>query len=669
MDDAALGSSVERAHGALDGGVRVRPFLRIDGVVNGVKRGAHGAARVGSDWLVAHPPLLALAQIFDGSSLVGHDNPSFTIRLIVSADPRMSTARRGLTRVDWRTRRMTGRSTRRARASFAAICHSAEVSLNSPTSLRARLSGSRSTVIGAVLLIGLSFLGSRLLGAARTIVIADQYGTSVELDAFWVAMRLPDLVFQLLAGATLASAFIPVYARVLQDRGERAAWRLASIVLNWVLIGTIALAAGVFLAADWIVPLLAPGLGEDSGIQNVIMDDAIFLTRVLLLSPILFAVSGMLTGMLHARQHFLLPAISPLLYNLAFILGPLLLPKELGVEALVIGVIAGSGLHLMIQLPALSTALIRSGGGLGLHFSLGDGEVREVLRLMGPRMLGLAAAQINLIVLTFFGSLVGDSSISILNFAWLLLMFPVGVFGMSLATAIFPSLAERAASGGPGAVTAMVSQALRFTLFLAIPASIGMLLLRDSIVKTLLEHGAFDATATPLVSDVLLFFSIGLFAHAAIEIVSRGFYVLGDTRTPVALAIASMLLNIILSAALVGPLELQGLALALSISAIAECSLLTILLHGRLGRQLISRTVWWSTLKTVVAAVIMGQLIWLLLEILTGLDFARDSWLTLVLGVVGGGVVYLALSLIMRQDEAEVLILRVESVLSRALRR
>ena len=543
------------------------------------------------------------------------------------------------------------------------------MSLNAPSSLTGRLFGSRSSIIGAVLLIGISFLGSRLLGVARTSVIAEQFGTSVELDAFWVAMRLPDLVFQLLAGATLASAFIPVYARVLQHRGERSAWRLASIVLNWVLLGTIALSVAVFFAAEWIVPALAPGLGEDSGIQDEIIDDAVFLTRVLLLSPILFAVSGMLTGILHARRHFLLPAISPMLYNLAIILGALLLPEQLGVEALVIGVVAGSGLHLMIQLPALSAALVRSGGGLGLHLNLGDLEAREVLRLMAPRTLGLAAAQINLIVLTFFGSMVGDSSISALNFAWLLLMFPVGLFGMSLATAVFPSLAERAALAGPTAVNTMVSQTLRFTLFLAIPASVGMLLLRDSIVSTLLEHGAFDAVASQLVADALLFYSIGIFAHAAIEIVSRGFYVLGDTRTPVALAIASMLLNILLSAVLVGPMELKGLALALSISAIAEFALLTLLLNGRLNRQLLARSLWWSILKTIVATAIMGQLVWLLIELLFGLDIDRDSWITLALGVAGGGVVYFILSLLLQQDEAEALILRIESVASRALRR
>lgn len=517
--------------------------------------------------------------------------------------------------------------------------------------------GSAGGVAGAALLLGLAFLGSRLLGAARAVVIADQYGATVELDAFWVAMRLPDLVFQLLAGATLASAFIPVFARVLNERGEYAAWRLASIVLNWVLIGTIVLAGLVFIAADWIVPALAPGLGEDSGIQDAVMADAILLTRLLLLSPILFAVSGMLTGMLHARRHFLLPGISPMLYNLAIIFGALLLPEHLGVEALVIGVIAGSAAHLLIQLPAL--------GGVGARIrpalSLSDPAVREVLRLMGPRMLGLAAAQINLIALTFFGSLVGDSSISALNFAWLLLMFPVGLFGMSLATAIFPTLAERAAEGGAEAVERMVSQALRFTLFLSIPASVGMLMLRESIVKTLLEHGAFDAAATDLVAAALLFYSVGLFAHAAIEILSRGFYVLGDTRTPVALAIGSMLTNLILAAALVDGMELRGLALALSVATIGECVLLFALLNLRLRGRLWSRPLLASVGKTVLAAALMAQVLFVLLTLLEGDPrFGPDSPFALAMGVLGGGVVYAAVCLILRHEEASALFARIE---------
>ena len=517
-------------------------------------------------------------------------------------------------------------------------------------------------LIGAVGVVGLAFLGSRLLGALRTVVIADQYGASLELDAFWVAMRLPDLVFQLLAGATLASAFIPVYIRVTGRDGEAAAWRLASIVLNWVLIATVALAAVVFVAADWIVPAIAPGLGEESGLQAAAREDAIFLTRILLLSPILLAVSGMVTGILHGRRHFLLPGISPMLYNLAIILGAIALPSSLGVEALAIGVIAGSGLHLLVQLPALSGMGARLRPQLSLH----DRDVRTVMRLMGPRMLGLAAAQVNLFVLTFFGSLVGDTAISALNFAWLLLMFPVGVFGMSLATAIFPTLAQRASTGGVEAVRAMVGQTLRFSLFLAVPAGIGMLLLRESIVATLLEHGAFDAAATQLVSEALLFYSIGLFAHTAIETLSRGFYVLDDTRTPVAMAVMGMLINLLLAAALVDVLELRGLALALSVAAIAETLALFALLHLRLGGRLWDAEMAWSLGKTALATLIMSQgLILLLTWIDRSGKFGLDSPLTLALGMIGGGTVYLAVSLVLRQTEATLLAERLERVVAR----
>lgn len=521
--------------------------------------------------------------------------------------------------------------------------------------LRGRLFGARHGIFGAALLLAFAFLGSRLLGAARAVVIADQYGASVELDAFWVAMRLPDIVFQLLAGATLASAFIPVYARVLGQRGERAAWRLASVVLNWVMIGTIALAAVVFLAADWIVPALAPGLGEESGIQEQARRDAVFLTRVLLASPILFAASGMVTGMLHARRHFLLPGLSPMLYNLAIILAALLVPERFGVDALAIGVVAGSGLHLLIQLPALVAARAR----LRPRLSLGDPDAREVLRLMIPRMIGLAAAQINLTILTFFGSLVGDASISALNFAWLLLMLPVGLLGISLATAIFPTLAERAESGGDAAVAELVTRALRFILFLSVPATVGMVLLRDSIVATLLQRGAFDAAAAELVSDALLFYGIGLFAHTAIEILSRGFYALGDTRTPVTLAVMSMLVNLILAAALVDRFELQGLAFALSAATIAEAVILAALLHARLDGRLFNRATLGSTLRTLIASAVMGQALFLGLAGLDELGIAADSWITLAAGTAGGLAVYLLLSAILGHPEFNAALQRV----------
>jgi putative peptidoglycan lipid II flippase len=516
------------------------------------------------------------------------------------------------------------------------------------------------------MLVALGFLASRLLGAVRAVVIANEYGASAELDAFFVAQRLPELVFQLLAGATLASAFIPVYARYIQRRGEDEAWRLASIVLNVVLLATIVFAVVMFFLAEWIVPALAPGLGEDTGNQSSLRDDAIFLTRVMLVSPILFAVSGMITGILNARHHFLLPAFAPMFYNLSIILGALLLSDEFGVEALAIGVIVGSGAHLLIQLPALISARAR----LVLSLNFWDPGAREVLRLMGPRMIGLAAAQVNFVVLTFFGSFVGDSSISALNFAWLILLFPVGLLGMSLAMAIFPTMAARAAEeGGMTEVRHMVGRALRFTLYLAVPASVGLILLREPLVRALLEHGAFDADATALVSDALLYYGIALAAHTSIEILSRGYYAMGDTRTPVTFAVTSMLINIVLAAILVGPLEIRGLALALSIATIVEALGLFIVLHRRMEGGLWDRKTATTVYRIVFSTLLMTEALVLLLLVLDSSDtFGPRSIFALLAGTILGAIVYQGAMLALRVEEAQAVMTRLRALLVRRSR-
>ena len=505
-------------------------------------------------------------------------------------------------------------------------------------------------------------MGSRLLGALRQVVIANEFGASAELDAWFVAMRLPDLVFQVLAGATLASAFIPVYARYVLRRGEDEAWQLASIVLNWVLIATIALALVVLVFADWIVPALAPGLGDDSGMKEALRDDAIFLTRVMLISPVLFAVSGMITGMLNARRHFLLPALAPMLYNLAIILGALTLSGRFGVEGLAIGVIVGSGLHLIVQLPGLVAARAR----LSLSIDLRHRGAREVLRLMGPRMIGLAALQVNLIVLTFFASFEGNSAISALNFAMSVLLFPVGVFGMSLAMAMFPTLAERAAGGGEGEVGELVGRGLRFTLFLTIPAGVGLMLLHEPLVRALFERGAFDAEATALVSGAVLFYAIGLPAHAAIEVLSRGFYALSDTRTPVMFAVTAMLINLVLAAALVDPLGVEGLALALSVATLVEAAGLFLALNARLEGGLWSRPMASTLYRIMIGTALMGEAVTLLL---LGLEdqgnFGPRSFFALVAGSAIGAVVYYVSALLLRLREAELIALRVQGMLSR----
>ena len=291
----------------------------------------------------------------------------------------------------------------------------------------------------AAIIVAVGFFGSRFLGLLRTVAIARSFGTSPELGAYWVAFRLPDMVFQVLAGATLASAFIPVFSRYFTRQSREEAWRLASSVLNLVFIATAVLALLGFLLAPVLVPLMAPGLGQDSGRQAELQALAVRLTRIMLISPIFFSVSGMFMGISNARHHFLFPALAPWTYNISIIVAALV---SHSVNGLAVGVVVGAFIHLAIQLPAVRL--------IGMDYrpvaDWRDPGVREVGRLMLPRALGLAAAQLNFLVTIFFASQVSDEAISAVNYAWLIVMMPLGLFGMAISTAVFPTLAEQAAT-------------------------------------------------------------------------------------------------------------------------------------------------------------------------------------------------------------------------------
>ncbi len=507
-------------------------------------------------------------------------------------------------------------------------------------------------VAGAAMIVAVGFLGSRLLGVARTVVIADAFGTSDELAAYWVAFRLPDLIFQVLAGATLASAFIPTFARYLTQKDEEEGWRLASSVLNLVAATTAVLAIVGVLLAPLLVPLMAPGLGEETGRQDQLRSLTVELTRIMLVSPVLFAISAMISGILNARQHFFLTALAPMLYNLAIILAAVFLSEPWGVRGLAVGVVAGSALHLLVQVPGLA--------GVGMRYRFQaqwrDAGVREVARLMLPRVAGLAAAQANFLVAIFFASQMGDETISALNYAWLLVMMPLGLFGMAISTAVFPTLAQQAAVDSLDRLRGTLFASLRYILFLTIPASVGLILLREPLVSLLLQRGEFTAAATDITASALLFYAIGLFAHSAIEILSRGFYALRDTRTPVGLAVLSMALNLAFSLALKGPLKHDGLALAMSLATIVEATLLFIVFQRRVGgpeagglANFLARTIVATGLMAAVVAVFLAA------EGTADPFGSHTAWDALVrvvgAAVLGGGAFFLT-ALLLRCEEA-----------------
>ncbi len=500
-------------------------------------------------------------------------------------------------------------------------------------------------VAGAAIIVAVGFLGSRLLGVVRTMAIADAFGTTPDLDAYWVAFRLPDLIFQVLAGATMGSAFIPTFARYVAQKDQDEGWRLASSVLNLVAILTAALAALAAILAPWLVPLMAPGLEE--GLQ----DRAVELTRIMLVSPIMFAISGMLTGILNARQHFFLAALAPMFYNLSIIFGAVFLSEPWGVRGLAAGVVLGSGLHLLVQVPGLFAVGMR----YRLEARWRHPGVQEVTRLMLPRMAGLAAAQANFVVAIFFASRLEEGSISALNYAWLLAMMPLALFGVAIATAVFPTMAQQAAIDSLDRLQSTLYASLRYILFLVIPASVGLILLRDPLVTLLLERGEFTSRSASITSSALLFYSLGLFAHSAVEMLSRGFYALRDTRTPVAMALISMVLNLLFSIALVGPMEHDGLALAMSLATVVEGSLLFIVLQQRLAGPEAGLANFF--LRTIAATALMAAVVSVFIAVEEAADplGAHTVWEDLV-QVVGGsalgaGTFFLA-AFVLRCEEA-----------------
>jgi putative peptidoglycan lipid II flippase len=366
------------------------------------------------------------------------------------------------------------------------------------------------------------------------------------------------------------------------------------------------------------------------------------LMRIMLVTPIVFGVSGIVMGILQSHQEFTLPALAPVMYNLAIIGGALFLAPLFGVYGLAYGVVAGAVLHLAIQVPYLLKIEMRYARIL----AWGDAAVREVGRLMLPRTLGLAAVQINFLVNTILASTLPEGRLAALNYAFLLMLLPQGVIAQSIATTIFPTFSAQAAREDWDNLRATFSTALRVTFFLTIPASVGLILLRVPLVELLLQRGAFNADSTAQTAFALAFFALGLFAHSGLEIVTRGFYALHDTATPVKVGIGAMVLNIALSLILLGPLAQGGLALANSVATILEMSVLLFVFRTRMGKSEDAR-IGVSLARVVIASALMGASVWGVARVLS----ASSAWLVAGAGVLVGAGVYAGAVFVLRAPE------------------
>lgn len=415
-------------------------------------------------------------------------------------------------------------------------------------------------LITASLILTVAALASRLLGWVRLLVIGSQFGASRELDAYFAAFRIPDAIFQLVVAGALSAALIPVFSSYRAREQDREAWRLASSIINLVLIALAGLSLVMAILAPMVVPIVAPGFDAPTTELTIRM------TRVMLLSPVFIGMGAVVSGILNSYERFAVPALAPLVYNVAIIVAAIVLAPLMGVEGLAVGVVVGSLLHLLIQLPQLG----RVGQRYDLTIGLRHPGVRQVAWLMGPRMLGLAAGQLNFIVSTILASGLPEGSVTAYNYAFQLSQIPVGVLGVSVAVALFPGLSRAAALGRVGEIRRQVAGSLRILVFLAAPLTAIMIVLAQPLAAVFFQYGLFSERSTELTARALAYFAIGLVGHIVVHVLTRAFYAMQDTRTPVTWAIIAVVMNVPLMIALVGPMGVEGLALALSLSAVAE---------------------------------------------------------------------------------------------------
>ncbi|MBN1936584.1 MAG: murein biosynthesis integral membrane protein MurJ [Anaerolineae bacterium] len=488
------------------------------------------------------------------------------------------------------------------------------------------------------LLVAASFGLAAAAGLLRNAIIARQFGIGAQLDAYYAAFKLPDFLFTIVAGGSLATAFIPVFAGLLASGGRQAAWKLSSAVANLVivLVGVLALLAGML--APWLVRVLvAPGFDAQAQAETVTT------MRLVLVSTLIFGISAVQTSILHGFKHFLFPALAPVVYPLGITAAAWWLAPHWGVRGLAVGAIIGAALHLAIKIPALLRFGFRWQPVLGLR----SPAVRKVALLMGPRVLDLGIFHLTVLATSNLASRLGPGNVSALEWGWDAMQLPETIIGTAFGLVALPTLSDLAARGDINGLRGTLGETMRAVLALTVPATLGLILLGRPLLQLLYQRGAFDAAATEAVYVALRFYALGLVGHACLELAARAFFAQQDTVTPLLVAAGSAGFNIALGLALQGVMGHGGLALANSVAISVEVvALLLILRHrwkGVDGRQTLQ-----SLLRILAATLVMGIVVYGVVWF--GEQSGLGAFPLVIAGAAAGGLTYLLAALVLQVE-------------------
>jgi putative peptidoglycan lipid II flippase len=493
-------------------------------------------------------------------------------------------------------------------------------------------------------IIGAFTLLSRLVGFYRDHLFAARFGAGDILDSYYVAFRIPDLVFNLLILGTLSAAFIPVFAEYFV-KDEEEANKVANTILNLSFIFISILCLIMYFFVPQITHLIAPGF------EGQKLNDTIMVTKIFLLSPVIFTVSNVFSSILNARKKFFLVSLAPIIYNFGIIFGALFLYPRFGLRGLAYGVILGALGHLIIQVWGSFTIGFKYQPLLNWNHP----AVRKFIRLFLPRIIGVDSSQISLLVASIIGSTLATGSIAIFNFANNLQAVAIGMFGIAFAIAAFPSLSEDYARGDESSFNSMLARTMVHVLYFVIPVSVLIFILRNEIVDIVLRAGQFSADAAHNTALTLGIFAVSIFAQSLSPLFSRSFYARGNTWTPVLTGLFTLTLNGILAYELSPHYGIAGLGIAFSVSNIINAFMLYTLLHRRL-KNFDSGYVHGSIFKILSSSIVMAVVTFLVLIVVNHFDtgsFIFTAVRLLLAGFVGVGV-YIGFTYTLKMNESRI---------------
>ena len=510
---------------------------------------------------------------------------------------------------------------------------------------------SMNRVARSALVLGCAMIFSQICGLISKAVLGSTFGASAEVDSYLASNRLTETIFNLMAGGALASAFVPMFSAMLdkEDKKEQA-WLLASRIGNCLFMVLLFLCTVGFIFAEQVVKyILVPGFSlHDPELQVL----TVRLLRIQLPSVLIFGISGLIMGILNTNGNFLFPGLAPAMYQVGIMIGVTVLAKPLGIVGVALGAVLGSLLHFLIQFPHL---LRIKGARYYPSLGLKDPSVREIIKLMIPRQIGASAVQLNFLVDNYLASFLAPGSISALSWGLSLMLMPQAAIAQSVATVSLPMFSVQVSRGETSEMRSSLASALRLVLMLAIPATAGLVILSTPIVRIVFERRSFTPEMTNMVACSLIWYGVGLVGHCVVEVVSRAFYAMHDTKTPVMVLFASMVLNMLLNIVLsklfgaLGTYPHGGLALANSIATALEMCALLFFMNKKL-EGLEGRRIWDGIFRYLAAGALMsaGLLAWM--------HFVHAGTpVTIAGGLVIGIGLYFGMCLLLKVDELSLL--------------